>query len=288
MNFSGSTGCYSFRLCDGSGWSISATSDASSFVDSIAEIFTLNQGNDVSDRYVFTRGLLPANLPSDGWSRQKLHTIELWRHKELSDVICKVTNDITPETEILSISYAVYPIYRKVVDNGGAPFHCALVERDGKAVILAARGDTGKSTCARRIPAPWKPLCDDEALAVKTSPNCYRVHPFPTWSNFIFDRPQKTWEVQHHAKLCGIFFIEQASIDEATPLGQGEGAMRIYGASMQVIGRVIQSLVPSEQEYLKKQLFANACDISKSVPSFSLKVLLDGKFWEEIERVLKI
>jgi hypothetical protein len=37
---------------------------------------------------------------------------------------------------------------------------------------------------------------------------------------------------------------------------------------------------------IKLRCFQNACELAKTIPAFSLRVSLGGRFWEEMERVL--
>jgi SynChlorMet cassette protein ScmC len=154
----------------------------------------------------------------------------------------------------------------------------------GRGVLIAAAGGTGKSTCSTRIPKPWRSLGDDLAF-VMPDVQGYNVHPFPTWSNFFFDRPQRSWNVQEHAVLDTFFFLEQAQEDSVEAIGKGDAAMRIYNSSMQICTPMFR-MVGADALPLKQQVFNNACDMSKSIPSYILKVKLTGRFWEEMDRVL--
>jgi SynChlorMet cassette protein ScmC len=225
-------------------------------------------------------------LPQRGWSPAKVGMVEFWRHEEVPDIICDLGPEGSREDEIIKLNDALYPIYADVISRGGLPLHSALVARDGRGALLAGRGNTGKSTCCQRILRPWMALCDDEALVLRTGPRSYNAHPFPTWSNFLFGRPRRAWEVQQFAPLKAIYFLEQAKRDEALPLDLGEAASRIYYSCFQVFYRLFNVAPKNEGVALRKEAFGNACEMSKAIPSFILKVDLNGRFWEEIDRTL--
>ena len=170
--------------------------------------------------------------------------------------------------------------------KGGLPFHAGLVELDGLGVLLAASGDKGKSTCCRRLPDYWKPLCDDEALVVLDKQKKYRVHPFPTWSDYLWNRSKKTWKVQYSVPLSGVFFLEQSEADEVVPVGEGQATVLLSESAMQICQKFWKSLDREDQRLFRKELFNNACEMAKQIPAYLLRVSRNGRFWEKIEQVL--
>lgn len=224
--------------------------------------------------------------PNNGWKCHDLNTLNIWYHDHIPDVICRVKTFDNPETEILTMWNALYPIYRESINLGGLPFHGGLVERDGMGVILAGPGNRGKSTCCSRLPDSWMPLCDDETLVVLDNGGNFRAHPFPTWSDHLWRGSEKTWNVQYSIPISGVFFIEHAEVDEAIPLGQGESAASINQSAAQVCRKYWKNADQGYQRAFRKNLFDNACEMAKKIPAFRLRVSLHGRFWEEIERAL--
>jgi SynChlorMet cassette protein ScmC len=170
--------------------------------------------------------------------------------------------------------------------TGGLAFHAGLVEYNGKGYLLAGPGDTGKSTCCRRIPSSWRALCDDESLAVVDPNGMYRTHPFPTWSDYILRNSDNSWDVQYSVPLAGIFFLEQAETDDIRPLRDAEAAALINNAAVQVWNKFLLRSDISSKRYFKLKLFDNACKMAKKVPSYLLSVSLTGSFWEKMEQVV--
>jgi SynChlorMet cassette protein ScmC len=181
---------------------------------------------------------------------------------------------------------ALYPIYQSVQEAGGLPLHAALVSREGIGVLLAAPAGSGKSTCCSRLPAPWETLCDDETLIVRDEQNHYLAHPFPTWSDYIFRTSERTWNVQDSVPLPVVFFLEQAPTDEVIPMGEGQAAVRFNQLATEVCWRHWHRFDCKRQRRLKQRLFHNASEFAKAIPAYRLRASLNGRFWEQMERVL--
>jgi len=221
-----------------------------------------------------------------GWKVQNLERVKIWSHPGSPVIICETGAEDHFDLDLIRMWAATYPIYQGAVETGGLPFHACLAGRDGAGVLLAAPGGGGKSTCARRLPPPWKALCDDETLIVRDPEGRYFVHPFPTWSNFFWGRKTRTWNVQEYISLSAIFFIKKGEKDEVIPMGRGEAAARMYQSAEQVCLRNWRDFSAEEERGEKERLFANACELSQNIPAFSLRVSLQGEFWKEVERVL--
>jgi SynChlorMet cassette protein ScmC len=293
---------YRMQLGDGRGWQMSAGAGLRSWTEKLATIMELRACKSSEyPKLIFIRkksqngqmGEPPRQgednfaerLPKTGWRVQEIYNVRFWFRPDLTDIICELGSD-NKDLDLVMMRHSLYPIYQGVLDSGGLPFHAGLIEREGKGVLLAAPRNTGKSTCCQRIPEPWQALCDEETLIVRNGQKRYLAHPFPTWSNKFTKNSEQTWNVEEHVSLEAVFFLEQAAIDAAIPLGQGEGAVSIYQSAMQVFYRYWHDLDPSELRVRNKDLFANSCKLAKTVPTFKLRVSLKGRFWEEIEKVL--
>jgi hypothetical protein len=187
------------------------------------------------------------------------------------------------------LRHAVYTLYCQAQHAGGLPVHSALVTRDGLGVLLVGDGGTGKSTCCRRLPSPWEALSDDEVLVVRDEHGRYQAHPFPTWSNLRVQEGRSSWCAERSVPLAAVFFLEQADRDDVIPMGQGHAALSISQAAWQVWGgcsKALRSCGGGGESALGLQIIDNSCCLAKSVPAFALRVSLDGRFWENVERVL--
>ncbi len=242
--------------------------------------------NDFADIKKYNNYNIIDSLPPDGWKIHRLRTIRLWFHPDVNDVVCELGKEISHEKEILMMWESSYIFHNQIQKSDGFPIHGALIERDGKGIILAAPGGTGKSTCCRRLPSEWRVLGDDEALVIPDENGNYIAHPFPTWSEHYWRRSERTWKVENGVKLYAIFFLEQSSNDLAIRLGRGEASVFINQSSTQILDRSWINISREEKAMFKRNLFIRVSKFSNSIASFKLLVSLHGKFWEEIERSL--
>jgi SynChlorMet cassette protein ScmC len=294
---------FSLRLANGQEWHLIPTKGTRSWVEKLASIMELKAGKpNAHPKLVFIQKesrkksfeaapfrLAPniiEGLPDYGWKEHRLGTIHIWSHQEVPDVICEISPEKLHELEIIRMWMSLHSIYQRAQNSGGLPLHAALVNQNGNGIVLSAPGDTGKSTCCRRLPQPWQALCDDETLIVRDNQKRYFVHPFPTWSDLLWRRSERTWNVQHHLPLSAIFFLEQGESDKAVPIGHGEAAIYINESASLVCQRTWRNLDKDEERKLRKLLFQNACQLARAVPTFTLSVSLSGRFWKEIEKAL--
>ena len=229
---------------------------------------------------------LDARSRGNGWCCYDHKTLRIWCHNSSRDVVCEIDNDGKDVIGVINMWNSLQPIYQRSMNLGGLLFHAALVELDGRGVLLAAQGDTGKSTCCRRLPDYWKPLCDDETLVVLGKEKRYRVHPFPTWSDYLSGPSENTWNVQYSVPVSAVFFLEQAGADEAVPMGQGEAAFLMSDSAAQICRRFWKRMDIEYERNFRIESFHNACQMAKQIPAFRLRASLHGRFWEEMEKVM--
>jgi SynChlorMet cassette protein ScmC len=223
-----------------------------------------------------------------GWKSHDLVEVRVWSRDNMPDIVCEIKNETgDSELNILRLRLSLYPIYKRAQEVGGLSFHAGLVEKDGKGILLAAPADTGKSTCCRRLPPPWKALCDEETLVLSNDAKHYLAHPFPTWSDYFRKRSERTWDVQRYIPVSAVFFLEQSEEDEVIPLGKAEAAVLAQQSAIQVFYRYWNNLHHEELKTLKKTLFNNACEFSRAIQAFRLRASLTGRFWERIDAVLQ-
>jgi len=282
---------FSLHLGDGCRWWIGSTPPGRAWVEKLAALMQLEPGEpDGACRLILFDGVADSSgLPQEapGWVHLNLYRCQAWHRPGFPDVLWEFAPAAPhPFPAHPFMVYASTFIHRESIWRGGLPFHATLVERDGQGVILAAPSGTGKSTCCRRIPPPWQARCDDELLVVLAPDGRYLAHPFPTWSDYFFQRGDNPRKVQDPAPLAGIFFLEQAPWDDYTPLGPGEAAAAAAGSALEVLDRLLLVGDPGEARDLRQAVFANACDLVTKIPAFRLQVSLTGRFWENLEAAL--
>ncbi len=283
---------YCLSLSDGTSWWITGDKDSVQWVDKLAAITELEKCSfSGSPKLAFHKmgktDDAMGKLVHEGWRSYEYPAMRVWCHGSAEDVICELKGGQGHETQYVSMWNSLQPIYQASISRGGLPFHAGLAELGGRGVLLAAPGNTGKSTCCCRLPDYWKPLCDDESLVVLTEQEEYRVHPFPTWSDYLWKRGENTWNIQYSVPLAGVFFIEQSETDQLVSMGAGEAAIRISESACHVCRKFWWKEDRESQRSFRRRLFDNACEIAKLVPVFRLRVSLQGRFWEKIEDALK-
>ena len=299
------SGCYLLLLGNGQGWQLIPNPEVMLEIGELGRIMGLKPCEPNGyPKLIFTRRgtaktkdgetswrfdkNIALDLPRPGWEAHDLGFVRFWSHKDVEDLICEMKHEGGDhERRVLNMRFSLYPIYQQTQNWGGLSLHAGLVEHNGKGVLLAGPKNAGKSTCCRRLPRSWQPLCDEESLIVRVDQKQYLAHPFPTWSDYLTMRSERTWNVHKHVPISSIFLLEQAGSDEAIPLGQGEAAVFINQLATQVCCRYWSDLDRADLRARRTILFENVIGLTKAVPAFRLRVSLKGRFWQEMEKVLQ-
>lgn len=229
------------------------------------------------------------HAPDDPQGRNqsvKNRFISLERSSEGGRLVCRMWNSGDHRIAVMQMWRSLGPVWTRVENSGGLVLHGALVARrmDG-ALILGASG-TGKSTCSLRIPAPWRPLCDDEVLVVKIDSRRYHAHPLPTWSEVTDRDSGRSWNVQEYVPLKAIFFLERGYVDQVERIGQGLAAVFINSSQEQAGVRRERDVSREKSRATRARLFENCSSLARSVPCYLLRATLQGRFWDEMAKVM--
>lgn len=289
---------YILSLSDGCQWQISSDGELQPWLDEFAHILGLKSGSNGSEsahlrfetlkngeslHFTKKTGII---TNCSGWNIYRQPSLALLHDECMQNFLCSIKSiDEQNEIKYANMWIALQSIYLKAIENGGIPLHAALIEYDGKGFLIAAEGDTGKSTCAKRLENIWTTLCDDESLVVLSN-GTYRVHPFPTWSDCIFRDSKKSYDVEYSVPLSAIFFLEQSESDCVQPLNRAEAALMINSSVIQVCGHLYRELKVSERRSHIVKIFDNSCKLSSAIPSFILMASKNGTFWKEIEKAI--
>lgn len=167
--------------------------------------------------------------------------------------------------------------------HGGVLVHGGLAEYEGKGVILAAPGGTGKSTAASRLPHPWRSLSDDAALIVRDLQGSYFAHPWPTWSQFYENGPGGEWDIDTATPLKAIYFLFQSHRDDLEELMPTQAAAMLI-ASVEQANRVFDRRLshPEIQKNHSRQ-FSIVGAMTVRLPAYRLRLSLTGEFWKLME-----
>lgn len=289
MLFNSITEGYVLEFSNGHGWQIIVGQGTNRWVDKVAAILGLKPGRRKGlPKIVFIMKEKSRHPRSEGeWMLDDRKYYRLWIEKNSFDIVYELGN--IPEhmdiNVIASLLNSLVPIiYEKLFNTGCMPLHAALIEKDGRGFLIAARGGTGKSTCCQRIPSPWKALGDDETFVVVDKKGEYSAHPFPTWSVCISNQLNCFWNVQSGVKIAAVLFLERSEKDSVLPMGRGQAAWRIYSSAMEAFEKLWNRPKKVLRLY-KRQILSISFQIAGKVPAYVLRASLSGRFWEEVEKL---
>lgn len=285
---------FSLHLGDGSHWWIASSRQATFIAEKLATIMQLKEGDPGDGHLVFFyekdadhRRLELHLSQAQGWLNLYRSYFQIRFHSRLRHVLCEYDSTKPSQFLYALMAFAFHSVHWGSICRGGLPFHAALLEHQGQGVILAAPGGTGKSTCSSRVVFPWQARCDDEVLVVLDPGGRYLAHPFPTWTDYFWERAENTWEVEDAVPVAGIFFLEQSPEDDFVPLEGAQAAVAATRSAEQVMAlQFLRESNSGETRELKRTMFTNACEIVKQIPAFHLRVSRTGRFWEKIEAAL--
>jgi SynChlorMet cassette protein ScmC len=284
---------FSLHLGDGSRWWIASSRHVSFMAKKLATIMQLQEGEPEDGHLMFFyekhadhQRLDVPRLQAQGWVDLHHFFFQIHFHPRLHHFLAEYDASNPNSYPYTLMCDALPYVYWESICRGGLPFHAALLEHKGQGVILAAAGETGKSTCSRRVPPPWRARCDDEVLVVLSPEGRYLAHPFPTWTDYFYERAENSWKVEEALPLAGIFFLEQAPEDDCLRLEGAQAAVAALTSAGQIMARFLSRRAAGEARELRRTMFANACEIVKQIPTFRLRVSLTGRFWEKIETAL--
>lgn len=276
-------------LADGSNWDIIAANDrACDVVSALAKAMQLQSPDkraQKKSRHNTSRRLI---VQVEGHKRDSaqhsttVHSI----YEDEDTIVCTLISKEHNEMPALPPVHLSMVICRDAQYRGGVLLHGALAGWNGNGVLLAGPGGRGKTTASKRLPHNWQSFSDDTTLVIRDNKGMYWAHPWPTWSQFMMGGNGGTWDVQHALPLKGIFFIEQAHVDEFEPLGIAQSVCLLNESAEQSQWLISSLSEKKELRGLRLLRFDNICALAQTVPSYVLRLGRDGAFWQEIERAL--
>jgi SynChlorMet cassette protein ScmC len=269
-------------------WQIKAVGKCTELLDGLRDIMQLpEKAEGAAQLTVMPRTNYDSTSESEysGWqifySRK---AVRLLHNESLSKWLLVLPENILADqkSRIVLMWLMMRPFYLHCLANGGLPVHASSADLNGRGIIVAAAGDTGKTTTVRRLPEPWQELADDTALILPEEEGFY-LHPLPTWSEFIYGRDKEAiWDLKKRTKLSGIFFLEQSQDDKTECLSAPITMMSLYKSSIEAIGELEQDI----SNAIRTDIFETVANITAKVPAFTLQATLTGKVWESIENAL--
>jgi SynChlorMet cassette protein ScmC len=284
----------SLTLADGTCWNILAEDlDAAKFVTRLADVMRLGSPNG-DGRTIHVR-IQGSKQPGDEKAPMP-ETLRSFLMDELAGypgddeyrqlktaISCNFHENNDGILEPLRFMQLSSVFVLDAMTRGGMLFHGALIERDSLGVILAGPCGVGKTTACNRLPEPWKALSDDSTLIVRDTSGDYWAHPWPTWSRFLMENGDGSWDVRKGVFVKAICFLSQSPKLELIPLGEGE--MVILGmASTDQASRALDWQLDVESvRKMRNICFRNVCQMVKVIPGYRLKLDLKSPFYTLIE-----
>jgi SynChlorMet cassette protein ScmC len=289
---------YSVRLSSGRCWQLQGSGATAGWIERFASHLGVGPGEEFHSSTItvvnpsdgkrreagFPAGSEGPSL-AQGWRRQWLPGLDLYRREGSHRVVCMLRDAASPDCEVEQMRYALYPILEGAVRDGGLPLHAALIERDGRGILIAAASGVGKSTCCRRFPFSWRVLADDMCLVVPAADGDWRAHPLPTWSAIKAGATTWSCRINESVPVSALFFLVRSEADGVKPLGQGSSALGIADGAAVCFSYLDRYFGAKADRLLRKRIFENAAALAGTLPAYTLRASLTGLFWEEIEKI---
>jgi signal peptidase I len=266
-------------LADGQQWLIRAVDDeAAAIVAELGKVMLLNP------------------VCASGEKRHEL-CVAVCEEPDMSDrsdaeargtVVCRLAAPTDRSMRVLQTERISMSIAREVLARGGLLLHGALAEYRGSGFVLAGPSGVGKSTASRRLPLPWRSLCDDMTLVVRDGAGRFWAHPWPTWSRFRDNGPGGSWAVEHAIPLRAVFFLAQSPSDQLEPVHVTQATALTLESTVTILQEAYDLADEDAARVLIGRGVSAAKALALATPAFSLKLSPDGRFWEKIEGVLPV
>jgi SynChlorMet cassette protein ScmC len=274
--------CYRLNLAGAMSMDLVTTAKSDAWIQKVARIMHLEG---VSHRKTARLQCRTSGLECPG---KRYGVLTIYSDGNGTHLVSDVRAEMPRELTVREVWQSFYPFYRHLVEVGGLPLHAALLRREARCVLLAARAGAGKSTCCRRLPPGWEPICDEEVVLVPFTDGTWHVYPFPTWSDIVERKLDRTWHVQRNYPLSAMFFLERGEIDSAEPAGEGEAVIYLSRRAREKCFFYDWGLERHEALGFRQKLFENVCSVAATLPAFKLVVSREGRFWEEMGKVLNV
>ena len=269
---------YSLPLSNGIEWHIVGKDcDSETIVSRYAECMMLNQVIDHSrSSTIRTVSVEVSNL----WAERRNQV------ENSGTCVLPRIDEAREDADFCNFTSLSATLISDAFEIGTVFLHAALAEHENRGIVFAAPGGTGKTTASRRLPQPWISLCDDTTLVACDELGQWRVHPWPTWSDFLDNKRGGRWDVGYSVPLEAIFFLNQADTDCVERLGKGEGLSILAQSSAEAGSLSMRDYSPELKRTANLKWFSYLTELATQTPMFRLKLSLKGEFWKNVESAL--
>ncbi len=167
-----------------------------------------------------------------------------------------------------------------------APCHCALVEIDGRGAVIGGAGDSGKTTCARRIPPPHRALADDYALLF-VHEGALLAQAMPTWSRLSDGDSGYVADCSQVVDVDAFFFLRCGADDFTEPLEGGRAVVQLNAVLQDLLCvRTVVDMPDGVRETRRSGIFSFAEQLVRWKPAWHLHASLHGDFWNPMQTAM--
>ncbi len=193
------------------------------------------------------------------------------------------------DTKVLIFRFIDSVFQTQLVSRGEcAPCHCALVEIDGHGVVIGGAGESGKTTCANRLPKPHRSLADDYAMIFEHQGRVL-AQAMPTWSNLYFGDLDYRADCTQITEVEAFFFLNQSRTDHIEIVNGIEAISYLNELLQDLLSvNVINDIPETIKTGLRIQVFDFAIRLAAQKPTAILHASLKGEFWSPLRKILPV
>ena len=99
-------------------------------------------------------------------------------------------------------------------------------------------------------------------------------------------RKKTARRIEEAVPVSAFCFLKQAKKDRIEFIGPGQASISIFQHSHQNTLRSFHDISKNETAQVRNKIMENACQAAKTIPAYILEAKKNGKFWEELDKIL--
>ena len=208
------------------------------------------------------------------------HLMRIEYSDDLGSVRCAFRD---PGTTVKHPAELVWRGVRKLLFAGMVPYmlrrecfmmHGALLERNGRAVVISGPSGIGKSTTALRMGERFRILADD-CLFFYRGKDGWMVRPAPTWSVYLFAKPELTkCDIRVERPLSHILLLGRNAA-KYIPLEPEQSVIGVAPAFTDMVQWHMSCFPEVLCRKLREAALDAAAEAARSIPCGALQLTLD-------------
>ena len=152
--------------------------------------------------------------------------------------------------------------------------HGALLERDGKALLLCGPSGIGKSTTSLRLAKSMTILADD-CFCLYRREGAWYARPLPTWSSYLFGKARLAkCEARHETRVARLVIIGR-NAEKYTELTPGEAMLGVANSFTEMVKWHVERFPEKLRSPLLAAAVDGASELSRTLPAGALQLTLE-------------